>query len=409
MNNTLQQLFHLLDNCPTSWHAVSHMSQQLEQAGYKQIDASATSADLQDGQGYYITREGSVMAFVYGSAIDSLRIIGCHTDSPNLRLHLDSDTYASGVRCIGVSSYGGVLLRPWFDRSLGIAGQVTLKGQDQPRLVRIDDVGTVPNLAIHLNRSANGKDQEVNIHKQMRFVYSCDEQSSLRGLLAEHLDVQASDIIEVDLALFDGQNASLVGSGNELIQSARLDNLLSCSAGLQVMTRAKPLPGTVLAAFDHEEIGSHTRAGAAGNFLNNVLDLMGITPEQKARSLALSVDNAHAQHPAPEYADKHEAHHATKLNRGVVLKVDVNQRYAGEIVARSQVQALASAAQIPLQRAITRPDLVCGSTIGPISSTVTGIKHVDIGVPQWAMHSIRETAGSSDYQDLVKLLTCFVQ
>ena len=239
----------------------------------------------------------------------------------------------------------------------------------------------------------------------------------MRDLLSTQLqgvgvDVPASSILEYDLSFYDTQPAALVGLDNEFIASARLDNLLSCQAGLEAFVaglETSCAATRVLALFDHEEVGSGSDIGANGNMLLNLLERLAPAPEQRQRMVALStllsVDGAHGIH--PNYPHRHDQMHGPKLNGGPVIKMDANQSYSTSGATAGLVHMLARERSTPLQTFVTRADMRCGSTIGPMSAAKTGIPTVDIGATLFAMHSIRELAGAQDLKHLSDILDVF--
>jgi len=318
---------------------------------------------------------------------------------------------------LGVEVYGGVLMNPWFDRDLSIAGQVsylTTEGQLSSNLINFKrPVAIIPSLAIHLNRSANDK-KTVNPQRELNPVLLCgDKHPNFRALLKEQLlqETGASNIAEVldfNLSFYDTQNAALVGLDDQFISAARLDNLLSCYASVFALANSDSDSTTCMVVCnDHEEVGSRSCVGAMGTMLKDVL--ARLYPEEQDRqqvlraALMLSADNAHGIH--PNYPNVHDELHGPLINAGPVLKFDANQSYATNDQGSSLVRFLAKSTQepIPLQSYVTRSDMRCGSTIGPITASNLGLNVVDLGVPTFAMHSIRELAGTQDFLHLVSL------
>ncbi|MDD2358426.1 MAG: M18 family aminopeptidase [Thiovulaceae bacterium] len=398
-------LLGFLDASPTPFHAVINMSGMLLNAGFIELDEKQ-DFNLVVGQSYFIVRaDSSIIAFNYYDGFEYL-LVGAHTDSPNLKIKPNAEIKKDGITQLGVEPYGGVLLNPWFDRDLSIAGRVSYKSIDARLKSTIIDmqkaVAIIPSLAIHLDRDVNIS-KTVNEQNHLPPIVSTSKDFSLKSELASMID-DCQEVLSYDLSLYDTQKASYVGFGDEFIASARLDNLLSCYISLiTICSTQKPM---MMVCSDHEEVGSVSVAGAGGSFLESVIERMFPTPETKARfarsSLLISADNAHAVH--PNYVDKHEPLHAPKLNHGVVVKVNSNQRYASssETIA-SFLDAAASVGETT-QMYVTRSDMGCGSTIGPITAAKIGIDTIDIGVPTFAMHSIRESAGSDDAYSLYKIL-----
>ncbi|HEY7774430.1 MAG TPA: M18 family aminopeptidase [Marinagarivorans sp.] len=416
------QLLDYISSSPTPFHAVANGVDWLEDAGFQRLQESEAWA-LEVGKKYFVTRrDSSLIAFTVGArpVLDTgVRILGAHTDSPCLKVKPQPDVKKQGYHQVGVEVYGGVLLAPWFDRDLSIAGRVSVLNEQQVLEHHLIDlkrpVATIPSLAIHLDRTANN-DRSINPQEQMLPVLwqtGLDGIDSFRDWLAGYLAGQGKAVAEVldfDLSFYDVQSGATLGVCDEFLACARLDNLLSCFVALQSLVASDNEVTNIVVLNDHEEVGSASTAGAAGNLLTRVLDRL--VPELQARhrvesqSLMLSVDNAHGIH--PNFAARHDANHGPKLNDGPVLKFDANQSYASQSVIASQVKLMARKANVPLQSYVTRADMRCGSTIGPITATKTGIETLDIGVPTFGMHSIRELAGAKDPELLYKLLTEFL-
>ena len=398
-------LLGFLDASPTPFHAVKNMTGMLENAGFIRLDEKE-SFDLHVGQSYYIIRaDSSLIAFNYYEGFEYI-LVGAHTDSPNLKIKPNADMIKDGITQLGVEPYGGVLLNTWFDRDLSIAGRVSYKSVDtrlKSALIDIQKaVAIIPSLAIHLDRDVNTC-KTVNEQTHLPPIVSTCKDFSLKNELSKLLD-DAEVILSYDLSLYDTQKASYIGFSDEFIASARLDNLLSCYISLvTICSTQKPM---MIFCSDHEEVGSVSVGGAGGSFLESVIERMFLTAEDKAKfarsSLLISADNAHAVH--PNYADKHEPNHAPKLNQGIVVKVNSNQRYASNSQTIARFLDAAMSVGEPTQMFVTRSDMGCGSTIGPIVSAQLGIDTIDIGVPTYAMHSIRESAGSDDAYSLYKIL-----
>ncbi len=435
-----RQFLDFIKESPTPFHAVGQMALRLEAAGFDYLDESR-AWELRAGEKYYTTRNGSsLIAFVVGSnrvgsnragsnSVGSkgqdrgLRMFGAHTDSPCLKIKPHPELLRQGYVQLGLEVYGGALLNPWFDRDLSIAGKVvyeTSRGQIASVLLDFArPVVSIPSLAIHLDKEANS---QRSINKQLHLpallmLPEPQEALDFRGVLQgeirrqmPHLPLQ--QVLDYDLSLYDTQAPALVGLNGEFLASARLDNLLSCYTGLQALltATASAIETTaLLVCNDHEEVGSHSMAGAQGPMLESVLQRLLGSPENTARaidqSMLISADNAHAIH--PNYADKHDGNHGPVLNGGPVIKVNANQRYATNSETAALFRQLCRLEQVPVQSFVVRSDLGCGSTIGPITAAGIGVKTIDVGVPQLAMHSIRELAGSDDAHSLYRVAARF--
>ncbi|MDP4917597.1 MAG: M18 family aminopeptidase, partial [Haliea sp.] len=316
--------------------------------------------------------------------------------------------------------YGGALLNPWFDRDLSLAGRVSFAdavGTLQTAMVDFRrPLGVIPSLAIHLDREAN-QSRSVNPQTDILPVLALQADAKLpdfRDLLAqrlreEHPGCDVQRVLDYELSFYDTQPAALVGLHEEFIASARLDNLLSCFTGLQALLAADGKQSCLLVCNDHEEVGSLSTSGAQGPLLMSALRRMA--PDEVALaqlveySLMISADNAHGVH--PNYADRHDDNHGPLLNAGPVIKINANQRYATNAETAGMFRLLAEAEGVPVQSFVVRSDMGCGSTIGPITAGGTGIRTLDVGVPTFAMHSIRELAGRDDAAHLSRVLRRF--
>ena len=417
----VDELMAFLKEAVTPFHAVSAMESRLTAAGFREV-TQFDGQDMEPGQGYFLTRQGSSLVALRtgeGSPKEGLRLVGAHTDSPNLSIKPNPVKGRDGCVQLGVDVYGGALLNPWFDRDLAMAGRVTVLTADEClESVLFDSmrpVAIVPSLAIHLDREANNQ-RTVNPQKDVVPVVMLGDPAAfdLKKWLVEQLAErdprwQGSRVMDYELSLYDTQAPGLVGIDNALIASARLDNLLSCYAGLSALIDADDAQWSMLVATDHEEVGSASTVGAQGPMLMDALSGLVSEAQQNSRlrlqSWMLSVDNAHAVH--PNYADRHDEQHGPKLGQGPVIKVNRNQRYATNADGAARLRLLAERAGVDIQSFVMRADLACGSTIGPITATETGIPTTDLGVPTLAMHSIRELASAADLSQLTALLRAF--
>ena len=378
----LDRLMAFLDASPTPFHATANLAALLTDAGFTALDETDTWR-LSAGQGYFVVRaDASIVAFRLGDAAgDGLRMAGAHTDSPCLKLKPNSYRSAAGYRQFGVEVYGGVLLNPWFDRDLSVAGRVTVRtdgGRLVNRLVDFrDPIAIVPSLAIHLDREAN-ESRSINAQTMLPPVVAlaADQKTPLADLLLERVELEsgvtAETVLDFDLSLYGTQPAAVVGLKREFLASARLDNLLSCFAAVTALIETDSPHGCLVVCNDHEEVGSGSAAGARGNFLESVLSRIAGDTETFARmtqaSLLVSTDNAHGVH--PNFTTKHDDAHGPLMNAGPVVKVNANQAYASSGETAALVRSLADAAGVPLQSFVSRADMGCGSTIGPDRKSV---------------------------------------
>ncbi|PTU73438.1 M18 family aminopeptidase [Pseudomonas mangrovi] len=418
---TNQGLIDFLKASPSPFHATHSIARQLDAAGFRRLD-ERDAWHLEAGQRYYATRnDSSIIAFRVGrrKLLDAgIRLVGAHTDSPCLRVKPQPELQRQGFLQLGVEVYGGALLAPWFDRDLSLAGRVTFRrdGKVESQLIDFrDPIACIPNLAIHLNREAN-QGWAINAQNELPPILAQvpgEERADFRALLAEQLSLEhglvADAVLDYELSFYDTQSAAVIGLNRDFIAGARLDNLLSCYAGLQALLTADDEESCMLVCTDHEEVGSCSACGADGPFLEQVLARLIPDGEERVRvtqrSLLISADNAHGVH--PNYADKHDGNHGPKLNAGPVIKVNSNQRYATSSETAGFFRQLCLENEVPVQSFVVRSDLGCGSTIGPITASRLGVRTLDIGVPTFAMHSIRELAGSHDLSHLLKVLGAF--
>jgi aspartyl aminopeptidase len=415
-------LLGFLDASPTPFHATLNMSMMFLNAGFIKLNET-DKWELEQGKKYYVTRnDSSIIAFTYPPSTKedkkakNYTMIGTHTDSPNLKIKPNPVTKEHGIVKFEVESYGGVLLNPWFDRDLSIAGRVSyLNSKDEIKDVLIDvkkAIATVPSLAIHLDDKAN-KDRTVNKQTDICPILTTDEEFKFEEFLKWQLS--KLDILDVkefyanELSFYDTQKASFVGLNDDFIASARIDNLLSCYVGMLGICSVSEDEPMLFIANDHEEVGSESTSGAGGSFLENTLRRMQSDYEEYMHmlrsSILISCDNAHAIH--PNYPSKHDKNHAPYINKGSVIKINANQRYASNSKTISKFMSVASLLDEPIQQFVTRSDMGCGSTIGPITAARLGIETLDVGLPTFAMHSIRELCGSDDAHSLYKILVGF--
>ncbi|OEY68059.1 M18 family aminopeptidase [Marinobacter sp. X15-166B] len=419
-----RNLLSFLQQSPTPWHAVRQMSQQLDQAGFTELD-EREAWQLEADTGYYVVRNGSSMvAFRTGRANPvsaGVRMVGAHSDSPCLKVKPNPELRRKGYFQVGVEVYGGVLLNPWFDRDLSLAGRVTYlndAGEVVDALVDFErPIAFIPSLAIHLDRDANNN-RSVNAQTDLPPVLmQVGDEDTTRfdevvrtQLIKQQPKAGVSKILGYELNFYDVQPGALIGLNDEFIASARLDNLLSCYVGVQALIAANGEQPALFVCNDHEEVGSVSAEGAQGPFLKSVLDRWcGADHKTRviARSMMVSADNAHGVH--PNFISKHDENHGPIINQGPVIKVNHNQRYATNSRSASLYRHISDELGLPHQTFVVRSDMGCGSTIGPLTAAMLGITTLDVGVPQFGMHSIRELAGTRDSYTLYQVITAFMQ
>jgi aspartyl aminopeptidase len=481
-----------------AYHAVQSAIQRLAKAGFEEIkERDSWSSTLRPGGKYYLTRNGSsIVAFGVGMKWKSgnpIAMIGAHTDSPCLRLKPVSKKTGSGFMQVGVETYGGGKWHTWFDRDLSIAGRAMVKdgkGNYVQKLVKVDrPILRIPTLAIHLDRGTsfdpnketelfpiaglveaelNRRGETANVKTEDEKISALETESEgdfrplkvlsdrhhpyIVELIAEHAGAEVEDLVDFEMVLYDTQKSCLGGLNNELIFSARLDNLGMTYCAVEGIIESLSSPSALekessirlITCFDHEEIGSTSAQGAASNLLPAVLRRLSVLPtyhdttsensyvkipreaefdistayeQTLSTSFLVSADMAHSVN--PNYAQKYEQDHRPEMNKGTVIKINANQRYATnapgivllqEVARRAKPsQDSTTSAGVPLQLFVVRNDSTCGSTIGPMLSAALGIRTIDVGNPQLSMHSIRETGGAYDVEHGVRLFESFFE
>ncbi|WP_409470862.1 M18 family aminopeptidase [Streptomyces sp. HC307] len=425
-------LMSFLAASPSPYHAVANAAERLEKAGFRQVaetdawDAVTSAASAAGSGGRFVLRGGAIVAWYVpeGAAPHTpFRIVGAHTDSPNLRVKPLPDTGAHGWRQVAVEIYGGPLLNSWLDRDLGLAGRLTLR-DGTTRLVNIDrPLLRVPQLAIHLDRSVSSEGLKLDKQRHLQPIWGLGNDvrdGDLIAFLESESGIPAGEVTGWDLMVHSVEPPAYLGRDKELVAGPRMDNLLSVHAGVAALTAVATGGGglpyiPVLAAFDHEENGSQSDTGADGPLLGGVLErsvfARGGSYEDRARAFAgtvcLSSDTGHAVH--PNYAERHDPTHHPRVNGGPILKVNVNNRYATDGSGRAVWAAVCEKANVPFQSFVSNNSMPCGTTIGPITAARHGIRTVDIGVAILSMHSARELCGVEDPYLLANSLVAFLE
>ncbi|MEN0061929.1 MAG: M18 family aminopeptidase [Myxococcota bacterium] len=426
----IQRFLDYLDASPTPDHAVHQTATILEEHGFTKTSLGDRPSTLPVGHKGYVAKGGSLFAFRVGTepAVDAgFRIIAAHTDSPNLRLKPHAWHEKAGYVRLGVEVYGGVQVATWADRDLGIAGAVQIRDASAPTGLRSQlltvrrPVARVPTLAIHLNREVNTKGLKFNAETELPAVIGLKGERGddpFKAWLSSELDVDPDGILGFDLSLFDLTKPALGGLDEEFVFSARLDNLGSSHAALEALLASldSPTPAhtSVIALFDHEEVGSVSARGANSRSIEQLLGLVlrdaevqgpGDLSRALAHSRLISADMAHAVHPG--FTDRHDAHHAPALNAGPVIKQNVSHRYTTEGVSTAELALICERADVTPQVFVNRADLRCGSTVGPMLAARLGVTAIDVGNPMLSMHSAREQAGTHDHAPMVRLMQHF--
>ncbi|MEU2258959.1 M18 family aminopeptidase [Streptomyces sp. NPDC019645] len=418
-----EDMMSFLAASPSPYHAVANAAERLDKAGFRRVEET----DAWDGTsgGKYVLRGGAIIAWYVpegAPAHTPFRIVGAHTDSPNLRVKPQPDMGAHGWRQIAVEIYGGPLLNSWLDRDLGLAGRLTLR-DGSTRLVNIDrPLLRVPQLAIHMDRSIYEKGLQLDKQKHMQPIWGLGDtvrEGDLISFLEEESRLAPGEVTGWDLMTHALEAPAFLGRHRELVAGPRMDNLLSVHAGTAALAAVSGRDDLayipVLAAFDHEENGSQADTGADGPLLGSVLErsvfARGGTYEDRARAFAgtvcLSSDTGHAVH--PNYAERHDPTHHPRPNSGPILKVNANQRYATDGSGRAVFAAACERAGVEWQTFVSNNAMPCGTTIGPITAARHGIRTVDIGVAILSMHSARELCGADDPYLLANALAAFLE
>lgn len=417
-----QQLIDFIYESPTAFHAVKNVSSKLKKNGFIELEDDKQWKIEKAGKYFVKKNNSALIAFTIGSGEleeEGFKLIGAHTDSPGFRVKPSPEMVAEGAYLkLNTEVYGGPILNTWFDRPLGIAGRVIVKGENilypKTMLVNINKpILIIPNLAIHMNREVNDgfkiNRQKDTLPLLAMINENLEKEGYLTDLVAKELNIQKDDIVDFDLFLYEYEKGTIMGPNNEFISSGRLDDLSMVHAGTEALINAPITKGTnVMVCFDNEEVGSSTKQGADSNLLLNVLEriivCLGKNREDFFRAIAksfiISADLAHAVH--PNVGEKHDPILRPVINKGPVIKIAASQSYTSDADSSAVYELICKKAGVPVQKFTNRSDLRGGSTIGPISSTHLDIRSVDMGTPILAMHSIRELGGVKDHYYCVK-------
>ncbi len=426
MSNT-QELLDFINKSKTAFQGAYEIKAILDKEGYDELKEGDKWELKKGGKHYVMKNDSALIAFEIGSGDiekDGFRLIGAHTDSPGFRIKPNPEIKVEGHYIkLNTEVYGGAILSTWFDRPLSIAGRVTLKGEDpfNPKTKLIDinkPVLIIPNLAIHMNRSIN-EGYEYNKQKDTLPLLTMvqdklENDQYLINLISETLKVDASDILDFDLFLYEYAEGILFGADNEFISCGRLDDLWMVFAGLKALTSSNEIKETkVLVALDNEEIGSLTSQGANSSILSNILEriALGLKKEREdfkralSNSIMISADLAHALH--PNYTEKCDPTSRPMLGKGPVLKIAAGGSYSTDSYASAVFKGICEKAGVPCQVFVNRSDLRGGTTIGPITAAKLNIPVIDLGAPILSMHSIRELAAVMDNEYIISAFTEF--
>lgn len=421
MSFSLPGFISFLNASPTAFHAASSIGDALSQAGFRPL-LEKEAWTLNRGQGYFVSKGGSLIAAfkIPVQHPSGITVLASHTDSPGLKLKPLSESASHGIGQLHTEVYGSPFLPSWFDRDLILAGRIEVldkKNQITSQLVTLEEMPSIlPQLAVHLDRSISEKGLMVHKQDHLKAIYSLSgHEKSVESILQKKYGFEK--ILHRDLFLVPLQKASCLGLNQEMIASYRLDNLTSAYAMLTAFCETPCSHDRLQMAFfwDHEEIGSETHLGAASSFSSQLIEriclALSLTTEEifqlKASSFCVSIDLAHGLH--PNFQEKYDSINSPLLGKGVVLKSSANQKYASDARLSALVKQLAIAHNIPLQSFASRSDIPSGSTLGPILSAHLNLPTLDIGIPGWAMHSIREVISHEDEASLYFLLKVILE
>ena len=418
-DDTLNGLFNFIKNSPTSFHAVANIRDILGKSGFTELSESEPW-QIAPGGKYFVTRNGSALiSFCVPESYEkAFMLCASHSDSPSFKIKENPERKEAGCVKLNVEKYGGMLIQPWFDRPLSVAGRIVFNdgGKIKEKLVCVDrDLLVIPNLAIHMNRDAN-EGHKVDVQKEIEPVLSLSEKASLLSIISQQAGVSKEDILSHDLFLYARNEPTKWGAEEEFISAPRLDDLECAWASLQGFLLAeKPAAIPVYCLFDNEEVGSSTRQGADSTFLSDTLERLSEKLGWKSegykialsKSFMLSADNAHAVH--PNYAEKADPINRPVLNGGIVIKYNAAQKYTSDAVTSAFFKMICKKAGVKYQVFTNNSNIAGGSTLGNISQNHVSVPCVDIGLAQWAMHSPYESAGAEDVGSMIKAIKVFFE
>ncbi|HYO85455.1 MAG TPA: M18 family aminopeptidase [Dermatophilaceae bacterium] len=427
------QLCAYIDASPSPFHAVAEAARLLSEAGFVRMRATHHWPRDTKEVGRFLVRGGALMAWGSRSGCDPatpFRVVGAHSDSPNLRIKPSPCISRAGWDLLGVEVYGEPLLNSWLDRDLGLSGRVAVRAGDDPsgvdyRLIRVDEPALrVAQLAVHLDRGVNDEGLRLNRQTHLTALWgtgtTAADAPDFRAYLGDLTGHCPADVLGWDVMTHDLTPARRLGRVGDLVAAPRLDNLCSAFAGIRAVIDAVARPDggqasvPVVVLFDHEEIGSVTERGGFSQLLPSVLERIvlgrGGGREDLLRALAgtmvASADMAHGVH--PNYPERSEPDHPVHVNGGPVVKINARGRYATDAAGLAVFQLACEQAGVPMQHYLARGDMPCGSTIGPITAALTGAVTVDVGAPMLSMHSARELCGADDPAAYLAALTAFL-
>lgn len=418
-----KELMDFIKDSPTAFHVVKNFSTMLEKAGFIKLN-ERNKWKIEQGGKYYVTRnDSSIIAFQVPDNMDfyNFQIAAAHSDSPAFKIKenpemVEDNNYVT----LNVEKYGGMLMAPWLDRPLSVAGRVIVKDGNtlKPVLLNVDrNLCLIPNLAIHMNRNANNG-ISYNPQKDMIPLFGeIASKDKFDQIIANEAGVAIEDIISTDLFLYNRECGTIWGADNEFMSAPRLDDVMCAFSCIKALTDNKENNKSVnvCAIFDNEEVGSTTKQGADSSFLSDVLSRIVMCSEKTeedfiracAASFMLSADNAHAVH--PNYKEKADPTNRPYMNKGIVIKYNANQKYTTDAISAAIFKEICRKAEVEVQSYVNRSDIPGGSTLGNISNSHISLNTVDIGLAQLAMHSPYETAGVKDTESMIKAVKTFYE
>jgi len=409
-------LLSFLDSSPTSSWAVTHLSSKLDENGFRRLEEGDSWNIGANARFYAIRSSSSIIAGITGTeacAATGCRIIGAHTDFPGFRIKPEADRKKENINVLGVELYGSPILATWFDRDLSLAGTLAVREDDtvsrRSFMIR-KPIFRMASPAIHLEREINKEGFKVNPETNTPLLFSSNGAvfNDVLSLACKSADVERDSVSGWSMEIWDPQPAAIGGIEDDFIFSGRLDNLAMCHAAIEALLASEECSETRLVSlFNSEEVGSRTLNGAGSAFLDTLIERLAGGRDEYFRclskSIQISADGSHALH--PNYSEKHDPGCRPVLNGGPVIKVNAFEKYTSSDVTSAYFRTCAERSGVDIQYFVSRNDMPCGSTIGPVTSARMGIKSVDVGNPMLSMHSVRETAGRSDHDAMIKVMT----
>ena len=428
--NYAKDLLDFIEKSPSCFHAIENIKTILKKEGFTEL-SEKEDWSIQADKKYFVTRNNSaIISFMVPKDFNGFLITASHSDSPSFKIKENPELKSEGIVSLNVEKYGGMLIGPWFDRPLSIAGRVVISSKDKDnclclkeKLINFDhDLLMIPNLAIHMNRDANSG-HEFDVQQEIRPIITSEENFSFIEFIAKEAGVKTEEILSYDLYLYNRDKGRFWGKDKEFISSPKLDDLECVYTVLQGFINAtedsnheifhKNKKALVYSVFDNEEVGSQSRQGAASTFLKDTLkrinETLGLSEKEYLKEIAnsflVSADNAHAVH--PNYAGKADPVNKPKVNGGPVIKFNAAQKYTSDALSSAVFKKVCNKAKVPYQIFTNNSNVAGGSTLGNISESQVSILSVDIGLAQWAMHSPNESAGAKDVELMIKAISEF--